>query len=451
MEPYLSPVEHALISIQLRAAIGKVKHRYTDEFKTFAVSVYFKSPACYRFLATRFKLPSVSTIQSWLAKFQVSEGFCPNLLKLLALRCRTLEDGDRVCNLIVDEISLRRAVTYDTGPDQLVGVKTDQRGQKYYPTSALVFLISGLKAKWKQSVAYFFVQNSMPTDNVLKLTHECIDHLEAIGFHVAVFSSDQGPNFSAMLNRLGVSKDHPYFMHRGKKVYVVADMPHIIKSVRNCLLKNDIITEKGTAKWCHIEDFYKRDKIQRLRLCPKLTDRHFNMQVFGAKMKVKFATQVLSASVASALATYANLGALENSANETAEFCQQMNDLFDALNSSTKSGKTTFQGALRQDSPLLEFLDMAYTWISSWKVRAHSGTEVTGRFKFIEGLLLNISSVKQLLTHLVQDFDFQYLCTRRLCTDATENYFCIIRSKGGFNSNPSCLSFAQAFRQSVAN
>ncbi|QQP50954.1 Uncharacterized protein FKW44_012133, partial [Caligus rogercresseyi] len=95
MEPYLTKVQHSLISIQLRAAVGKVKRCYNKEFKTFAVSVYYKSPSCYRFLSTKFKLPAVSTIQSWMSNLLVNEGFCPNLLRLLELRCRSLEEKDR--------------------------------------------------------------------------------------------------------------------------------------------------------------------------------------------------------------------------------------------------------------------------------------------------------------------------------------------------------------------
>ncbi|QQP54169.1 Transposable element P transposase [Caligus rogercresseyi] len=345
MEPYLTKVQHSLISIQLRATVGKVKRCYNKEFKTFAIPFY----------KFKFKLPAVSTIQSWMSKLLVNEGFCPNLLRLLELRCRSLEEKDRVCNLIVDEISLRKAVDFDPILDQLVGMRKNSRGNLIFPSSALVFLISGLKFKWRQSVAYFFVQNSMATEDVVRLTLDCIDKLYSIGLKVTTFSSDQGTNFSAMLNRLGVSKERPYFHHKEKKIFVFADMPHVIKSIRNCLLCNKIISSKGTANWKHIEDFYRRDKQQRLRLCPKLSDAHFNMSAFGAKMKVKYATQVLSSSVAAAIATYVNLGALDKTADETSDFCQRINDIFDLLNSSRKEGKTKFQNALYKILPWLSF------------------------------------------------------------------------------------------------
>ncbi len=61
MKPYLSKDEHELVAMQMRLSIKK-KKVYSDFFRAFCIGVYFKSPVCYRFLQTRFKLPSKSTI-----------------------------------------------------------------------------------------------------------------------------------------------------------------------------------------------------------------------------------------------------------------------------------------------------------------------------------------------------------------------------------------------------
>jgi hypothetical protein len=399
----------------------------------------------------RFKLPAVSTIRKWMSRFQVNEGFCPNLLKLLAIRCKGLEAEDRVCNLMVDEISLKKGIEYNATLDVLMGVRTDLHGKYFYPSCALVFLVAGRKRKWKQSVSFFFVENAMSASEVMQMTLECIDRLEEIGLRVAVLSSDQGSNFCSMLTQLKVSKDNPFFMRGDKKVFAIADMPHVLKSIRNCLLKNTIVTSADSAQWRHIEEFYRKDKQMKLRLCPKLSDRHFNMAVFGAKMKVKYASQVLSGSVAAGLVTYAALGQLPKEAEDTAAFCRRVNDIFDVLNSSVRKGITTYQSALTVDSSLLNYLDEAATWIKSWKVIGPKDDNITGRFCFIDGLLMNIASVKLIVVELTATHGFKYLCTRRLCTDPIENYFCIIRSKGGFSSNPTCLAFSQAFKQTISN
>ena len=62
----------------------------------------------------------------------------------------------------------------------------------------------------------------------------------------------------------------------------MADMPHLLKPVRNCLYGNSILT------WEDIKKVHEIDKRQALRLCPRLKDQHFNLHVYGAKMKVIF-------------------------------------------------------------------------------------------------------------------------------------------------------------------
>ncbi|CAB4064489.1 Probable phosphorylase b kinase regulatory subunit alpha [Lepeophtheirus salmonis] len=83
---------------------------------------------------------------------------------------------------------------------------------------------------------------------------------------------------------------------------------------------------------CQLLDQIPKDgeiSCNKLRLGSKLADAHFKMSKLGARMKIKYATQVFSSSVAAALVTDANLGVLHITANKTADFCQQVKDLFD--------------------------------------------------------------------------------------------------------------------------
>ncbi len=311
------------------------------------------------------------------------------------------------------------------------------------------------------------------------------------------FSCDQGSNFNAMLQKRGVSKDCPYFyapdydddddndddeagdyadfmdtellsqkfssssgpyLHTVievkpkedlKKIFVFADVPHVIKNTRNCLERNNIETSTGLAKWDVIKTFFESDKKQKLKLAPKLSNRHFRLGLFGAKMKVKYATQVLSASVAAGISTYARFGAISD-ADGTADFVKKMNQCFDIFNSSVRKG-LAYKSALTLNSPSMDSLDTIAEWIQSWKVRSKTGADITKNFKFIDGWLMNIASVKQLMQFLHKERNFEYLCTRRLCTDPLENLFSIIRGKRGFDQNPTCLAFSQSFKNCVAN
>ncbi len=256
-----------------------------------------------------------------------------------------------------------------------------------------------------------------------------------------------------MFDQLGITVENPYLTHQEKKVWVFADMPHVMKCVRNCLYNRKKMWDKDgmcIASWHVLEDFYEGDKKQKIRVAPKLKKAHFQMNIFGAKLKVKWATQLLSHSVAAGVQMYTNFGQLGEDAGCTAQFCETMNNLFDVFNSNVKLGKRRFQSALTSNSDLLMFLDECYTWIQSWRVKNETGKDITNQFHFISSLLSNKNAVKMLVKD-AENLGFQYLCTHHLCTVGVENLFATIRGRRRFETNPRCLGFSQAFRQVVAN
>ncbi len=79
--------------------------------------------------------------------------------------------------------------------------------------------------------------------------------------------------------------------------------------------------------WEHIAKLYYSDLDLGLRQLPKLTVEHIQLKSF-ANMKVRFAVQVLSITVAQDLQWHYSSG----EARETAKFCKMMNNSFDRMN-----------------------------------------------------------------------------------------------------------------------
>jgi hypothetical protein len=69
-------------------------------------------------------------------------------------------------------------------------------------------------------------------------------------------------------------------------------------------------------------------------MSPKLTKFHICVRDFS-KMKVKLATQTLSHSVAAGIRALVSLNVMSEEANETADFVENIDTLFDLLNIST--------------------------------------------------------------------------------------------------------------------
>jgi hypothetical protein len=90
-------------------------------------------------------------------------------------------------------------------------------------------------------------------------------------------------------------------------------------------------------------------------------------------------------------------------------------------------------------------------WIKSIRVINKKGKDITNTFHCLNGLIGTLNTVSQVLDHLRSTAEFKYLLTQRLCSDPLENFFSIIRQSGGYNSNPSLLSFSHAYKAVIFN
>ena len=358
--------------------------RYCSDAKLLALSLYSYGPKAYRFLSQMFALPSRSTLSVWLQSLQIMPGFSRELLQAIAYKCRCLQPRDRVCVLMIDEMSLKRFLSYDRCNDLVVGYEDYGVGydrKKLEVTSALVFMVRGLALNWKQPVGYVLTQSACNGQTVFTLLCECLDILFDIGLDVKVIISDQGSNFTQMTGRLGVTIEKPFFTHAGRVYFYMYDPPHLLKSVRNNLFKYTVcFDDQKAARWADIAHFHKIDQKQRFRLAPKLTNRHVELPAFS-KMKVKLAAQVISRSVAAALETHSRV--IGTSASETAEFLAKFNDIFDCMNSSQvrdvnkRKRAVSCTGTCEQ----VEFLKSSLDWLSTVRLKNDSGKDVTESVK----------------------------------------------------------------------
>ena len=81
---------------------------------------------------------------------------------------------------------------------------------------------------------------------------------------------------------------------------------------------NEILVQIWLATWKDIDSFYNNDKTLAIRTAlPKLTEKHLHPNGYS-KMKVKYATQIFSHTVAAAICSYVSMGGLPQSALGTA-------------------------------------------------------------------------------------------------------------------------------------
>jgi hypothetical protein len=153
---------------------------------------------------------------------------------------------------------------------------------------------------------------------------------------------------------------------------------------------------------------FELEKEQSVRTAPKLRHEHIEPPPLYGKMNVKLAAQ---------------------------------------LNSSKENAILPFQRGITVNSQkTLAFIEEAILWLKSFKILDKKGKIVNNNFRCVNGAVLALTTVRELLFFLHETEGLTYLLTRRLCQDSLESYFSIIRQKNGFNSNPSCFAFSKSYK-----
>ncbi|CAI6371182.1 unnamed protein product [Macrosiphum euphorbiae] len=168
-------------------------------------------------------------------------------------------------------------------------------------------------------------------------------------------------------------------------------------------------------------------------------------------MKVSLAASILSSSVADAL-TYCSkslkLPEFEN-CEGTIEFCRNMNNIFDFLNTRNFLSKSPYKRPLSEKNieQCNSFIDFSISYLSSLKDKDHVPITKSIRKTGFNGLIICLKSVKQLLVDLVLSGKMKFLLTYKLSQDHLELLFSTIRARGGFSNNPTAWQVEAAMKR----
>lgn len=449
LPPNLSLVIKNYVRMSQRKPQG---FRYSSQLKQLALTIYFFGPMAYRFLKNILQLPSPRTLRRVTEKVEIVPGLNDVLFNCLEIKMKNLKDDAKDIVLCVDEMAIKTNLFYNLSKDYIIGFNNSYDTKTYECAKhVLCFMIRSLNYKWKQPVAYFFINNSCTGMALQNTIFAVISRLQSISLNIKVLTTDQGSNFYSFANKMHVSIERPYFFVNGEKIYYVFDAPHLLKSTRNNFFKYKFEILDSTTDKRFLDDFYKAD--QGLNRCaPKLTEAHINPGPFH-KMKVRYASQVLSATVAAGMRSCIKCNTLPIAAETTAHFIENMDKLFDILNSKPKSegGKEfnlPFKNSIKQKNHLIMMLNVFKNMriIESKIINGiTTNIDVTQRMKFINGWQITIKSLLQLWDDIEKPQYF--LCTYRLNQDCLENLFGNFRNQNGNNVNPTPIQFYWSFKK----
>lgn len=161
-------------------------------------------------------------------------------------------------------------------------------------TKCEVIVARGLFAKWKQPIFYKFDQN-MTKDIIL----DVISQLYRIGYTVVAMTNDQGATNQALLKQFEIhdvgDDTKTYFEHPcdiQSKVHVFADVPHLLKLLRNHFLDSDFFINEHFLNKSILERLLQINSSD-LKIAFKLARIHLDVQS-TQRQNVKLAAQVFS-------------------------------------------------------------------------------------------------------------------------------------------------------------
>lgn len=327
--------------------------RYHPMIIRFCLSLAAKSPSCYEELRNSnvLVLPSQRRLRDYRNAIRPERGFQEEVINELKDQADSYFDVQRYVVLLFDEMKIMSNLVLDKVTGELIGFTDLGDPDLNYgvlekadeiASHALAFLVRGVCTELKFCLAHF-ATNGVTAAQLMPLFWQAVSILEtACNLWVIAATSDgASPNrrFYRMHKGLDGGADtdvcyrsiNLYAPHRF--IYFFSDAPHLIKTTRNCLLHSG----SGTCTrymwndghyliWHHIAQLFYQDADNGLKLLPKLTFEHINLNSY-AVMRVNLAAQVLSASVAAVLKAF---GPPEAAA--TAKLCEMVDTFFDCLN-----------------------------------------------------------------------------------------------------------------------
>ncbi|XP_046410186.1 uncharacterized protein LOC124174767 [Neodiprion fabricii] len=283
-------------------------------------------------------------------------------------KCKQLKAEDKNVMFVMDETKLKQRLLFTSGSKYVTGFASDSCGSRTSEIAGSVLvgmIIVAINSSFKQPVSYHFSKAGFNADGLKKIVQETIKDLVDAGLSVVGVVTDQGKAnktaLDSLRNETEGGKEGVFFKIAGydKKIYILSDITHLIKTSRNCFMgdwsdwfrkvsevdKNNWNYEGNTIE-INGKTAYWRDVIDLFSYClnknepTNVTEEHI-FPSSSNKMKVCFASQVFSSTVADALTTLANKHPHKYpTAADTAEVLRLFDDAFDHMNSSNLKKKT---------------------------------------------------------------------------------------------------------------
>jgi hypothetical protein len=451
------------------------QEKFAPDEREFVLTIHFYSPKVFRFLSKSFigAFPTEQTIRSWIRADRTEVGFNqPSLDVIRALATKFKEENKQLyIALSCDDMYIKKHIDFVGG--KIWGYSDFGKKEAGKPLvdieakpalNAHMFMACAINGNLKKPVGLFFISSLKAPDRAA-LTKECIIKIEETGAKVISLTFDGTTTNISMANILGANLQDvrclkhyfPNPFDTSRSVYIILDACHMIKLVRNIFGSKALFDADGEKiDFTYIVELFLFQERRGLHFANKLKKTHIYFH--KAKMKVCYAVQLLSDSVADALEFLMLKGHEKfQGAGATIKFIRIFNNLFDRCNAKSPIKRHGKKARLERtnEKEWKRLFATAKEYILGLQIMRKNfqrcklleSQSKTGFFGFI----VCMKSIESIFEEYIKDFEnnptmLNYLLPYKLSQDHLEMFFGALRQKGGFNDNPTARNLFTAYK-----
>lgn len=177
--------------------------RFTLEDKLTALALMKQSPKGYKLLENMFALPNKRTLHRVSEKLAYEPGLNPQIFQHLKNKIGKWSTKDKLCSIVFDEISLTPRLNFNEKYDRIhrfVDVAGERKMR--FSENALVFMLRGICAPWRQSVAYYFCEGTVSAAALQNILNQLVSQVALTGLIPLGIICDQGSTFRTAIKKL---------------------------------------------------------------------------------------------------------------------------------------------------------------------------------------------------------------------------------------------------------
>ena len=224
------------------------------------------------------KLPSRVTLNRYMGPFTGELGITPLIKERLKEEASNLNDFEKFCSLIVDEMAIKPSLIYDAKVDSYFGFQTntENKSSRLLVNRLLCFMINGLFSKHCIPCGYFFPKQ-LTGKELHDLTLNVIKEVEESSFRLMRVVTDNHKTNVAILRMLGNGKleykvEHP--VNNSRFLFLSFDPNHIIKNLRSQFLEKEMADGEKIISGSYVKQLYSLQQKDIIKAVRNLSKRH---------------------------------------------------------------------------------------------------------------------------------------------------------------------------------